>query len=364
MRRTGLATFLALLLAACTGAGTPSASAPEGSPTPEPSAPATPAESPEATPSPTESAPEGHPAAGLVIVRTVDPSNQDDPITQLFIIEADGSQRQVTGVSGDLTASFPVWSHDGGQLVFGGSKVGDTGIKGQVGLVNADGSGERELAEGERPAWSPDDTRIAFNEVDDVTAEPVTLSIVDVETGEVTDYGHGFGPQWLDEDRLLINAVTEHDGGFFTVDVYLLTLSTGERELIMEEAFPHPSPDRSMVLFEQDGVISVAPASDLADLTEIATGFSPVWSPDGTQVALGYDTNDQGVPVYAVVDLDGNRIQSEIAGVLPSWSPDGTRLAVETYREEGPAIHVIDVASGEVLHETVGQMPAWRPDPG
>jgi Tol biopolymer transport system component len=111
----------------------------------------------------------------------------------------------------------------------------------------------------------------------------------------------------------------------------------------------------------QEAIISVASA-DFSDPVEIATGDAPVWSPDGTLVAVAYDFDEQARPIYAVVDLEGNTVQSGIAGYTPSWSPDGTRIATEYYNPEGePLIHVVDVATGEVVFETEGQQPAWRP---
>ena len=124
----------------------------------------------------------------------------------------------------------------------------------------------------------------------------------------------------------------------------------------------YPSPDGSMVLLVSDGVVSVAPADDLSATEELASGDGPVWSPDGTRIAVNYDFDEQARPIYAVVDLEGRTIQSGITGYFPSWSPDGTRIAVEWFNPEGePIIHVVDLATGEVIFEVEGQQPAWMP---
>ena len=361
MARPVASTLLVLILviAGCTAAGAPSPSvsdqpAPSPAPSEEPASP-----DPSSEPSATPEAKDGFPAEGLAYVRSVDPSTG---ATQIFIFEADGSERPVTGVSNDIGASFPVWSPDGSQLAFGGPKVGGTGIKGMVGVVNADGSEERQLGEGDTMRWSPDGTRISFTEVDDVTAEPVSHYVVDVASGEVTDLGEGWGANWLDDDRLVFN-VNEFDAsGALTISAYVLTLSTGDRERVAENTAVVPSPDRSMVLLVHEGVVSVAPADDFTAATEIATGAEPVWSPDSTQVAVTSEFDEQARPLYAVVDLEGNAIQSGIAGYTPTWSPDGTRIATEYYNPEGESlIRVVDVATGEVVFETEGQQPAWRP---
>ena len=108
-----LAALLLLILTACSAVGAPSASVAEETPPPTASLPAS--DEPAATVSVPPSAPtwEGDPAAGLALVR---PANAEDSTTQIFLVEADGSLRQVTGVSGGLGASHPVWSRDGSQI--------------------------------------------------------------------------------------------------------------------------------------------------------------------------------------------------------------------------------------------------------
>ena len=359
MARTAPAVLLILVLAACTSAGAPSPSVspqpdPTSSPTgDEPTPSAEPSATPEALPTWT-----GPAAAGLAFVRTSDPATGS---TQVYIVEADETVRPVTGVTGNTGASSPVWSPDGNQLAFGAPKIGFPGINGFVGVVNADGSGERQLGEGDTIRWSPDGTRISFTEVDDVTADPIHHFVVDVASGEITDLGEGYDARWLDEDRLLFN-LNEFEGDLFLgAATYVLTLSTGEREVVAEETTVHPSPDGSMVLMVHAGAVSVASA-DFSDPVEIANGDGPVWSPDGTMVAVNYDFDEQARPIYAVVDLEGRTVQSGVAGYTPSWSPDSTRIATEYFNPEGEAVvHVVDVATGEVVFETEGQQPAWRP---
>ena len=347
-----------LILAACTSpAAAPSS--PAVLPSDEPSVPS-PTETPSEEPSPSPTEPAGHPGEGLALVRVADPSTG---VSQVYVVEADGSLRQVTGVSGSLGASNPVWSPDGSQLAFGASKVGSVGIKGMVGVVNEDGSGERQLGEGDSMRWSPDGTRISFTEVDDVTAEPVSHYIVDVASGEITDLGHGYDARWLDDDRIVYRANEFGPDGALIQPTFILTLSTDDRERIAENATVYPSPDGSMVLLatEDGGVVSLAPADDLEAATELASGGSPLWSPDGTMVAVNYDFDEQSNPIWAVVDLDGETIQSGMVGSLPTWSRDGTRLALEVFDPDGSIIQVVEVETGEVIFETEGMQPAFRP---
>ena len=360
-----LVLILAIVLASCGTPGASLVSEPEiqastsADPTVEPPAPS-PSASPEPTASPSE--PAGHPAEGLAFVRFA----TDDPSTQVWVIEADGASRQLTGVSAQLGADQPVWSRDGAQLAFSGQKVGEIGIYGQVGVVNADGTEEREVAAGQLPQWSPDGTRIAFTEVDDVTGEELSMYTVDVATGDIADLGIGYGPRWIDDRTLVFNANVFAADGSARLDAFLLDLESGERQPLAEATIAYPSPDGTMLLLEHysglslaDSVLSLA-AADGSGAVELVTGFSPVWSPDGTQVAFAYETDSNANLIYAIVDLEGQTIASDIRGSFLTWSPDGTRVAVQVFLTPTPLVQVIDVATGEVQWDEEGGGPAWR----
>ena len=91
---------------------------------------------------------------------------------------------------------------------------------------------------------------------------------------------------------------------------------------------------------------------------DLGHGILPVWSPDGTRIVFGYDNDQTGTPVLAVVDLEGERVWSGRPGAAPTWSPDGTRIAVEVPYPE-PMVPVLDAASGDVLWEVEGSQPGW-----
>jgi Tol biopolymer transport system component len=356
MRRAQTLSILALLLAAC-AAQPASTTAPTASPS---TAPAT--DAPEATPEPTASPSatpgfEGHPATGLALVQFPLP---DNPASQIFVVEEDGSLRQLTGLEGGIGATFPVWSPDRSQIAFGPPKVGFSGINGQVSVISADGSGERVLSVGELQRWSPDGTRLIVHEKDDVTADPWEIWIVDVATGEITmEIGPGFRGQWIDDNTIGFQRGVPTDDGAYADALYILALDGGEPVQLPTESETEAvwSPDGSQVLLAHDGSIVVADA-DGSNPRDLAGGYSPTWSPDGTRVLLGYDTNQDGLPVLALVDLEGNEIWSGVVGAAATWYPDGTRIAVEIAYPE-PMVQVLDAATGEVLWEIEGSQPNW-----
>ena len=365
MHRQLAAALLLILVAGCTSQAAPSAPPASATPsvapeTAEPTPSLTPpSESPVASDEPDPAAPTwtGHPADGLALVRLLDEAGLD---SQIFVIEADGSARQVTGLSGALGASNPVWSRDGHRIAFTGPKRGETTIKGMVAVVNADGSDERQIAEGQSPRWSPDGTRIAFVEVDDVTSQDLSFYLADPETGEVTELGLGYDPRWIDNERLTYGHNSYDANGAVTSHLSVLDVTTGQSQLIEDGALGVPSPDGSQMLIIVDGVVWLADA-DGTVTRELADGHEGAWSPDGTQVAVMVGHDNDANPVWDVIDLEGNTVRSDIVGATPTWSPDGTRLALEVYRPEAPVVQVVDVATGEVVWEEEGRQPAWRP---
>ena len=87
--------------------------------------------------------------------------------SQIFVVEPDGTRRQLTHMEGG--ASDPTWSPDGTQIAFAGTRPrpGDPWPDSDIFVMDADGSRIRRFAwtrEGDgHPDWSPDGSRIAFH---------------------------------------------------------------------------------------------------------------------------------------------------------------------------------------------------------
>src|SRR3989454_6068265 len=91
-------------------------------------------------------------------------SNRDGDF-DIYVMNADGSR--VTQVTRNTINEFdPIWSPNGQQIAFG--RISGCCAAAVV-VINADGSGERVLAENGFPgAWSPDGRHIAFSRSGDV----------------------------------------------------------------------------------------------------------------------------------------------------------------------------------------------------
>ncbi|HYM53255.1 MAG TPA: hypothetical protein VEW45_07250 [Candidatus Dormibacteraeota bacterium] len=342
------AILLLAFLTACSGAPSPSSSAP----------PSSGSASLGATPSPTaEPTPAGpDSAAGLALIRPV------DGVGQVFVIDPDGSTRQVTGFDGyaSLHAVRPFWSPDRSQIAFRPRGVG-AGLDPQLWLVNADGSEQRSIADvGESIYWSPDSTRLLFQDsvfTTDNTGEPARIWLVDASTGGATVLGSGNAPAWL-PDGLSISYFPIPDGPAEREQpLVVVPVSGGEPREIALAQEARWSPDGTALLLQQeDGLYLAKP--DGSDARHLVSGGTPVWSPDGSRIVYTYDITAEALPIIGVVDLDGQVIWSGAVGGDPSWSPDGTKLAVEVGYPE-TSIEILDAGSGEVIWRLEGEDPAW-----
>ena len=123
-------------------------------------------------------------AAGVAFVRNV------DGLDQLFVIDLDGSARQVGGRGrhARVGAAQPLWSPDRSMIAFGPPTVG-TGLAAELWIVNADGTRQRALAVlGEFTDWSPDSRRLVWTDsvlTTDSTGEPPRIWVGEVASRDV-----------------------------------------------------------------------------------------------------------------------------------------------------------------------------------
>ncbi len=256
----------------------------------------------------TSPSPQRHiaPATGLT-GRIVYSSVEGD----LWIVEADGSNRRQLTDSGAGVDYSPTWSPDGKRIAFRTTRgESPPGVDpSNIFIINVDRSGERQLtpARGEAagglfPAWSPDGRSIA--------------------------YSNGSG----------INLIRP-DG-------------SGRQQLGVPGECSVWSPDGSKLMFCSNGInrgegvdnwdvfVMDADGSHVRRLTRhVAQDYPGAWSPDGTQIAF-FSRRDGYGDVY-VMDADGSNVRRVTnepgAQAVDAWIPDG-RLVIGSAQEgvEGP----------------------------
>ena len=308
-----------LIITACgstpptaTQPATPSVSARIATSSPE----ATRIAAPAATTSPTVP-PTPAPSAQLIAFAGTD----DAGATEVWVMNDDGSdRRQVTETAEDRVAIPSAWSPDGTQIAFAiGPPASELYASG---IVNVDGTGQREVADGIGLQWSPDGSQAVFS-----------------------------------------------DASFTAPQLHLMDLPDGEPLTLTQAAGGTWSPDGNLIAYntqpEQDIQRVAVIAPDGTGLREITPGYGPSWSPDGAQLAYFIGTESGAFEVH-VINLDGtgDRLVSE--GQVPVWSPDGERIA---FVRTDPAVGAIElwVAPADGASEPV-QLPvgdydfSWSPD--
>jgi TolB protein len=112
------------------------------------------------------------------------------------------------------------------------------------------------------------------------------------------------------------------------------------------------------------GTAAQKPARGSADVQN----YLPAWSPDGSKIA--FTSSRDGNPEIYYVNRDGSGLRrvtnSPSIDVTPTWSPTGTQIAFVSDRTGRPQIYVVNIdGSGllKITNEMHCDRPTWSPQP-
>jgi Tol biopolymer transport system component len=218
----------------------------------------------------------------------------------------------------------PAWSADGTQLAWASDRAGG---RMDIWVRDMKSGAERRVTQlpnaAMGPAWSPDGTRIAYLDVNAIWRHS-NIEVVEVATGKITILNEGIFapgiPTWSpDGKRVAVAALKPYSTRFREGTNQILSMladGTGDERWYL------PVPNLSI---------------------DSRVGDGPVWSPDGTRIAIVTEGMLSVVPVSATGAPVGppRRVTNEMA-FSPSWTGDSKRLLYQSMDK----LRMVDLESG------------------
>jgi dipeptidyl aminopeptidase/acylaminoacyl peptidase len=292
------------------------------------------------------------PETGTIVLQTA----SGGPI---YAVEADGGNLRylTTGID-------PALSPDGQWVAVTRWEDTQNGALGSLWVINFDGSGERailgDIHQPKAPTWSPDGTQIVISMQQGGRLQPEFKC-----SGEIPPRGAYDIRVKLDDDGDIKFCYTVPPHPFW--GLRLVDVATGEFEDLPNDLFSYsptwdPANEWHVVYDGEGGLMNLdLTRSEVATwpLTDDPNDHSPVFSPDGSQIAVSYWQHDHweihvlnpdgtgrvrltetSLRAIAEQRLNGEEPRSW-NNVGPTWSPDGSQIAFLTDRTGGWEVWVM-----------------------
>ena len=288
---------------------------------------------------------------------------------EIYVMDANGAN-QTRLTSGDSDDIWPDWSPQGDKIVFSSQEgTGDADIY----VMNADGSNQKRLTVGtaydESPAWSNKGDKIAFDSgtssTGDLDIGDWDIYVINADGSNLTaltNTGSNITPAWSPDDTKIAFA-SSGDGNS---DVYVMNADGSDRKRLTfdtgDDLAPRWSPDGTKITFTSFGddnaqiYVMNADGSGRTSLTP-SSAFDLIadWSEDGGKLAFtSFTSFFLGI---FVMNADGSKrtqITNGFLDIFPAWSPGAVPTVIVPAKSAAP--------SGEsspttVASEGLGRLP-------
>jgi len=239
----------------------------------------------------------------------------------------------------------------------------------QICLMNADGSGRRQLtnfpATAFYPSLSPDGQTIYFSSNQSGTFEIYSIDINGNGLQKLTNgIGSLYAPELSPDGERII--FTNNGNGLWVMNPD----GSNPRALTFKDDIdPTWSPDGSMIAFASSRsggrqlFVANANGKNVEQVTDLNNmGGRSSWSPDGTKLAF-YRGPSGDRNIY-VINIDGSGLQKLTNGgdnLGPSWSPDGEWIAFTSFRDGNNEIYIVRPDGSRETRLTNSLTSDWQP---
>ena len=274
----------------------------------------------------------------------------------IWVIEAAGNNRQRIA-DNVVNLTTPVWSPNGRKIAYANRYSSTFGIW----VVEVNTQRQTKLSDyGKNPAWSPDSTKIAFDE------DNVVWLIDPDGTNRTKLADDGENPVWSpDGSRLAFDKRVDNPVGFDFHELWVVNADGTNKQTVSDEAeyfYGYVwSPDSTGIVYVVADGIWAAGANGAQRMKLVDDGENPVWSPDGTRIAYNTGSFDRAIWTIDADGADQRRIAED--GFSPAWSSDGTKIGYETYDGTNSGAWVINADGTDQKRLTLDQAHdlVWSP---
>jgi len=239
----------------------------------------------------------------------------------------------------------------------------------QICLMNADGTGRRQLTSFQATAFYPsisaDGQTIYFSSKQNVGFEIFSMNINGSEVKQLTkNIGSLYAPE-LSPDGVRILFTNNGNG------LWLMKPDGKNPHKLTDKDDIDPtwSPDDKMISFASSRAgarqlfVMNADGSNITQVTNLDNmGGRSTWSPDGTRLA--FYRGPVGDHNIYMINIDGTGLVQLTNGgdnLGPSWSPDGNWIAFTSFRDGNNEIYIIHPDGTGVTRLTNNSISDWQP---